>query len=135
MDVPFPYQLCRRYVKFLSKSVLKFERQNLESAEIQFDSQPIIGHPLIMNGSSSSDFFISYLKVSPVLEKVSNFTDPKFLNIGQQQRNLSRGKQQFRTSAFENIRYSPILRYYTISAILHIHVRRIFNRGIPSAPT
>ena len=58
----FGFMDSDRFDGTYSKSVLKFERQNLESAEIQFDSQPIIGHPLIMNGSSSSDFFISYLK-------------------------------------------------------------------------
>lgn len=44
------------------ESVLKFERHDLESAELQFDSQPIVGHPLCMRGTNSSDFFLSYLK-------------------------------------------------------------------------
>ena len=45
-----------------SESVLKFQRHQLDSAELQFDSQPIVGHPLTMKGSNSSDFFLSYLK-------------------------------------------------------------------------
>ena len=45
-----------------TKSVIKFERQDLEMAELQFDSQPIVDHPLCMNGTNSSEFFLSYLK-------------------------------------------------------------------------
>lgn len=58
----FGFMKSDRFDGTYSKSVLKFERQGLESAEIQFDSQPIVGHPLTMNGTNSNDFFLSYLK-------------------------------------------------------------------------
>ena len=58
----FGFMKSDRFDGTYSKSVLKFERQGLESAEIQFDSQSIVGHPLTMNGTNSNDFFLSYLK-------------------------------------------------------------------------
>lgn len=44
-----------------SKSSLKFSRNGLQSAEIQFDAQPIVHHPLQMNGESCNEFFVNYL--------------------------------------------------------------------------
>ena len=43
------------------KSAIKFTRHDLQSAELQFDAQPIVHHPLKMNGQNSNDFFINYL--------------------------------------------------------------------------
>ena len=43
------------------KSALKFTRHSLQTAELQFDAQPIVHHPLKMNGQNCNDFFINYL--------------------------------------------------------------------------
>ena len=58
----FGFMNASRFDGNFSESVLKFERHNLNSAELQFDSQPIVGNPLCMKGTNSSDFFLSYLK-------------------------------------------------------------------------
>ena len=44
------------------KSVIRFERHGLQRSEIQFDSQPIITHPLKMNGQNCNNMFMSYLQ-------------------------------------------------------------------------
>ena len=43
-------------------SALRFEKHNLDYLELQVDSQPIVGHPLRMNGENSIDFFTNYLR-------------------------------------------------------------------------
>ena len=53
---------AKRFDGNYEESVLKFERQGLESAELHFDSQPIVDHPICMNGTNSNEFFLSYLK-------------------------------------------------------------------------
>ena len=58
----FGFMNSNRFDGNFGESVIKFERHDLESAEIQFDSQPIVGHPLSMNGTNSNEFFLSYLK-------------------------------------------------------------------------
>ena len=52
----------KRFDGNFEESVLKFERHGLETAELQFDSQPIVDHPLCIYGSNSSDYFLSYMK-------------------------------------------------------------------------
>ena len=43
------------------KSALKFSRHDLQSVEIQYDAQPIVHHPLKLDGKNCNDFFINYL--------------------------------------------------------------------------
>ena len=58
----FGFMESSRFDGNFNESVLKFQRHNLRSAELQFDSQPIFGNPISMKGSCSNDFFLSYLK-------------------------------------------------------------------------
>ena len=51
-----------RFDGTFDKSVLRFERHGLQRIEMQFDSQPIITHPLKMVGSSCNNMFMSYLQ-------------------------------------------------------------------------
>ena len=50
-----------RFDGSFDKSVLRFQRHGLQRAELQFDSQPIIGHPLKMTGKNCNQMFMSYL--------------------------------------------------------------------------
>ena len=45
-----------------SRSSLKFQRNDLESLELQVDSQPIVNHPLKLDNGSSINFFCDYLR-------------------------------------------------------------------------
>lgn len=58
----FGFMKSDRFDGNYAESVLKFECQDLNEAEIQFDSQPIVNHPLSMNGTSTNEFFMSYLQ-------------------------------------------------------------------------
>ena len=51
-----------RFDGSFEKSVVRFQRHGLQRAEIQFDSQPIITHPLKMNGQNCNNMFMSYLQ-------------------------------------------------------------------------
>ena len=51
-----------RFDGSFDKSVLRFQRHGLQRAELQFDAQPIIGHPLKMSGKNCNQMFMSYLQ-------------------------------------------------------------------------
>ena len=48
----------------LEYSALKFESHNLDTFELQFDSQPIVGHPLRMKDTNPVEFFTNYLRTT-----------------------------------------------------------------------
>ena len=76
-----------RFDGTFGKSVLRFQRHGLERAEMQFDSQPIITHPLKMNGTSCNNLFLSYLQNTHRFQNpfatgslsVEDFEDSNFL--------------------------------------------------------
>ena len=60
--VLFAFQKPERFDGSFDLSPLKFERNTLQSFELNVDGQPIVSHPLQMQNGSEMEFYQSYLK-------------------------------------------------------------------------
>ena len=60
--VIFAFQKPERFDGSFNLSPLKFERNNLQSFELNVDGQPVVSHPLQMQNGSEMEFYQSYLK-------------------------------------------------------------------------
>ena len=60
--VLFAFQKPERFDGSFELSPLRFERNNLQSFELNVDGQPVISHPIQMQNGSIMDFYQSYLK-------------------------------------------------------------------------
>ena len=60
--VLFAFQTPERFDGSFELSPLRFERNNLQSFELNVDGQPVISHPIQMQNGSIMDFYQSYLK-------------------------------------------------------------------------
>ena len=58
----FAFQKPERFDGSFDMSPLRFERNTLESFELNVDGQPVVTHPLQMRNGTMMDFFQSYLK-------------------------------------------------------------------------